>query len=99
MAKVDVRLVGLFVFGVSLVIAEPPLPGLAAGKIGAVASHSVLASANSKTAPTISSETSTLSDVDELVTAAIADARLPGCVVAFGRHDRVLFQKAYGLRE
>jgi uncharacterized protein YbbC (DUF1343 family) len=40
-----------------------------------------------------------LSDgVDGLVADAIAQGKLPGCVVAIGNVDRVLFEKAYGSR-
>jgi 1-acyl-sn-glycerol-3-phosphate acyltransferase len=36
--------------------------------------------------------------VDDLVAAAIAEQKLPGCVVTVGRREGVLFQKAYGVR-
>ncbi|HKQ69861.1 MAG TPA: serine hydrolase [Polyangiaceae bacterium] len=36
--------------------------------------------------------------IDDWVATAIAEAKLPGCVVTIGRRDRVLFQKAYGFR-
>jgi uncharacterized protein YbbC (DUF1343 family) len=36
--------------------------------------------------------------IDALVTAAIAEHKLPGCVVAVGRGSGVLFQRAYGQR-
>src|SRR5688572_26738327 len=37
--------------------------------------------------------------IDDAVAAALADNKLPGCVVTIGRHDRVVFQKAYGMRQ
>lgn len=39
-----------------------------------------------------------LPEVDALVTAAIAQHKLPGCVIAIGRRGGVLFQRAYGDR-
>lgn len=37
-----------------------------------------------------------LGRVDTLITEAIEAGNLPGCVFCFGRHDRVLWQRAYG---
>jgi uncharacterized protein YbbC (DUF1343 family)/CubicO group peptidase (beta-lactamase class C family) len=37
--------------------------------------------------------------IDDAVAASLADNKLPGCVVTIGRRDRVLFQKAYGMRQ
>jgi CubicO group peptidase (beta-lactamase class C family) len=37
--------------------------------------------------------------IDDAVAAALADNKLPGCVVTIGRRDRVIFQKAYGMRQ
>jgi uncharacterized protein YbbC (DUF1343 family) len=37
--------------------------------------------------------------IDAAVEEAIANQSLPGAVVAIGRHDRVLFRRAYGFRE
>lgn len=39
-----------------------------------------------------------LQGIDDLVTQAIGDAKLPGAVVLVGRGDRILFHKAYGNR-
>ncbi len=36
--------------------------------------------------------------IDAAVQAALAAGKLPGCVVVVGRHDDVLFQRAYGAR-
>jgi len=36
--------------------------------------------------------------VDELVDRALGEGKLPGCVVVVGRHDQLLFHKAYGAR-
>jgi uncharacterized protein YbbC (DUF1343 family) len=38
-------------------------------------------------------------NIDDAVAASLADNKLPGCVVTIGRRDRVLFQKAYGMRQ
>jgi uncharacterized protein YbbC (DUF1343 family) len=37
--------------------------------------------------------------IDAAVAAAIADRKVPGAVVVVGRHDRVLFKRAYGSRQ
>src|SRR5258708_24790368 len=39
-----------------------------------------------------------LAAVDDLVAVALAEGKLPGCVVVVGQHDRVLLHKAYGMR-
>jgi CubicO group peptidase (beta-lactamase class C family) len=36
--------------------------------------------------------------IDALVQAALDEGKMPGCVVVVGRHDEVLFEKAYGAR-
>jgi uncharacterized protein YbbC (DUF1343 family) len=36
--------------------------------------------------------------IDAVVRAAINEAKMPGCVVVVGRHDEVLFERAYGSR-
>jgi uncharacterized protein YbbC (DUF1343 family) len=36
--------------------------------------------------------------IDEVVDEALHDGKLPGCVVVVGRHDRVVFRRAYGMR-
>lgn len=37
--------------------------------------------------------------IDEIVSEAIAEQKMPGCVICFGRHDRVVFMRAYGQRQ
>jgi uncharacterized protein YbbC (DUF1343 family) len=39
-----------------------------------------------------------LSAVGEAIGDAITDRKIPGCVVAIGRHDGILFEHAYGVR-
>ncbi len=39
-----------------------------------------------------------LAAIDDLVARALAAGKLPGCVVAIGRHDSILFERAYGSR-
>jgi uncharacterized protein YbbC (DUF1343 family)/CubicO group peptidase (beta-lactamase class C family) len=39
-----------------------------------------------------------LARIDDVVAEALAQQKLPGCVVAIGRHDGVKFLKAYGAR-
>lgn len=36
--------------------------------------------------------------IDKAIEAAIAESKLPGCVVIVGRHDDILFERAYGSR-
>ncbi len=59
-------------------------------------------------APAVGAETVTPPEVDwgarfaavgDAVGEAITEHKIPGCVVAIGRHDGILFQRAYGLRE
>lgn len=38
------------------------------------------------------------SPIDAAVNAALAEGKMPGCVITVGRHDGVLFQRAYGAR-
>lgn len=38
------------------------------------------------------------SAIDPIVESAIASGKMPGCVVVVGRHDEILFEKAYGSR-
>jgi uncharacterized protein YbbC (DUF1343 family)/CubicO group peptidase (beta-lactamase class C family) len=38
------------------------------------------------------------SEIDALLTKAIAEAKLPGAVIVIGKHDGVLFERAYGKR-
>ncbi len=40
----------------------------------------------------------TATGIDDAVATALAAHKLPGCVVVVGRHDRVLFERAYGSR-
>ncbi|MEO7113915.1 MAG: exo-beta-N-acetylmuramidase NamZ domain-containing protein [Polyangiaceae bacterium] len=40
-----------------------------------------------------------IAKIDEAVEQAIAEAKIPGCVVAIGRRDSVLVEKAYGDRQ
>ncbi len=37
--------------------------------------------------------------IDELVAHALADGKMPGCVITIARHGKICFQKAYGHRE
>ena len=39
-----------------------------------------------------------LAAINDVVGDAITDGKIPGCVVAIGRHDGVLFERAYGSR-
>ena len=40
-----------------------------------------------------------LESLDALIAEAISEGKMPGCVVCFGRHDRVAFLRAYGQRQ
>src|SRR4051812_22524234 len=37
--------------------------------------------------------------IDAAVSEAIEQGKMPGCVVVVGRHDEILFERAYGSRE
>ena len=39
-----------------------------------------------------------LAAINEVVGDAITEGKIPGCVVAIGRHDGLLFERAYGSR-
>ncbi len=100
----DVRLMSLLVLGGSLVIGDPA-PALPRGGLHPMAPVLSLLGKSDTSTWTGLAATGTrtprteLPAIDELVAAALAEAKLPGCVVTIGRHDRVLFQKAYGMRE
>jgi uncharacterized protein YbbC (DUF1343 family) len=71
-------------------VSNPPLPG-------------IVADAGAHDASTDASALTPLSDprfgaIDALVTQAIAESKLPGCVVVIGRKDEVLLRRAWGQR-
>ncbi|MDF2697073.1 MAG: hypothetical protein K0S65_5456, partial [Labilithrix sp.] len=71
----------------SAVIPAPPGDaGLALGPIDA------------GTAPMIDEDLAPWAPIDAVVQSAIEGAKMPGCVVVVGRHDDVLFERAYGSR-
>jgi uncharacterized protein YbbC (DUF1343 family) len=77
--------------------ASGPIPSSASGALAAPAS----ASASSKTAAPGPADDGVLSEaaIDAAVADAIANQSIPGAVVLIGRHDRVVFRRAYGFRE
>src|SRR4051812_49797186 len=94
------RLVALLVLAASLVVADPPsaLPHAVARR-GSSAARVTLASVDApRDGAGAPRADPTLADIDTLVAAAIAESKLPGCVVTIGRRDRILFRKVYGLR-
>jgi uncharacterized protein YbbC (DUF1343 family)/CubicO group peptidase (beta-lactamase class C family) len=107
----DVRLAALLVLGGSLVVRDPapmvrsPEHGAPAVALSAVVGVTapiaqvaepvlVPALGSTEIAPAVF-----VKGIDDAVAAALADNKLPGCVVTIGRHDRVVFQKAYGMRQ
>jgi uncharacterized protein YbbC (DUF1343 family) len=47
---------------------------------------------------TIAAVDDAFASIDAAVTRAIDDGKMPGCVVLIGRHDEVLFRRAYGAK-
>jgi uncharacterized protein YbbC (DUF1343 family) len=96
----DVRLLALVVLAASLVIADPlaALPHVGMARRVGAASRGAVGSADMRDPAGAARAEPTLADIDTLVAAAIAEAKLPGCVVTIGRRDRILFRKTYGLR-
>jgi uncharacterized protein YbbC (DUF1343 family)/CubicO group peptidase (beta-lactamase class C family) len=107
----DARLTALLVLGASLVMREP---GPVAANPGQGPVHHGLASIKTTPAailPVVDTAAgaadgvlevtpaAAVQSIDDAVAAAIADNKLPGCVVTIGRRDRILFQKAYGNRQ
>src|SRR5262245_22527921 len=101
MAPTDARLLALLVFAASLVVADPPsaLPHAATARRGSLSSRALAPADTARDGAPGARAEPTLTDIDSLVAAAIAEAKLPGCVVTIGRRDRILFRKVYGLRE
>jgi uncharacterized protein YbbC (DUF1343 family)/CubicO group peptidase (beta-lactamase class C family) len=99
-APTDVRLLALLVLAASLVVADPPtaLPHVGTARRGTT-SRTATAPIDPRDPAAVPRAEPTLADIDNLVAAAIAEAKLPGCVVTIGRRDRILFRKVYGLRE
>ncbi len=107
----DVRLAALLVLGASLVVGDPaPLgrrsePAFTAnGVLSSVGTPAPLGGVvNAALMPPSgaveSAPAAAVKSIDDAVAAALADNKLPGCVVTIGRRDRVLFQKAYGMRQ
>ncbi len=67
-----------------------PLSGLLSGPVARAAQVDETALREAGFAP------ERLERIDTLITEAIEAGNLPGCVFCFGRHDRVLWQRAYG---
>jgi uncharacterized protein YbbC (DUF1343 family) len=77
--------------------ASRPIPSSNSVALAAPAS----ASASSQTATPGPADSGVLSEaaIDAAVADAIANQSVPGAVVLIGRHDRVVFRRAYGFRE
>src|SRR5437879_5947755 len=99
MAPTDIRMLALLVLAASLVVADPQTALPRAARWGGTRARAAFAALDPPEPAPISHLEPTLDDIDPLVAAAIAESKLPGCVVTIGRRDRILFRKAYGLRE
>jgi uncharacterized protein YbbC (DUF1343 family)/CubicO group peptidase (beta-lactamase class C family) len=100
MAPTDVRLLSILMLAASLVVADPQaaLPHAGTSRWSGSRARAVLGPLDPGPSETPRHEPS-LDDIDPLIAAAIAENKLPGCVLTIGRRDRILFRKAYGLRE
>ncbi|HMI89466.1 MAG TPA: exo-beta-N-acetylmuramidase NamZ domain-containing protein [Polyangiaceae bacterium] len=106
----DVRLAALVVLGASLVLRDPA-PVVRSADTAAGTTRSIAATLQASFAPVVDlapiqktgaaepTPSAVVKGIDDAVAAALADNKLPGCVVTIGRRDRVLFQKAYGMRQ
>jgi SSS family transporter len=72
----------------SLIFRKQSLPGIATAALLLVL-----------TATGIAQKTPDFSPVDRLLSEAIASTKLPGAVVVIGHNDRIVFERAYGLRK
>jgi uncharacterized protein YbbC (DUF1343 family)/CubicO group peptidase (beta-lactamase class C family) len=102
LAPTDLRLVALLFLSASLITSDPPPlspRGLAARHHSQTRDRALVGSSGEPAEGADKQGPGGLGSIDGLVASAIAENKLPGCVVTIGRHDRVLFQKAYGLRE
>jgi uncharacterized protein YbbC (DUF1343 family) len=80
----------------------PPRPEALAPPAGVVLSTPPAGAAPRSPAAAVSSLAATPSlqipEIDRLVETALADAKMPGCVIVIGRSSGILFHKAYGQR-
>ncbi|NLX99774.1 MAG: DUF1343 domain-containing protein [Rhodopirellula sp.] len=63
-----------------------------------------IAAATDTTLPTatpkeVNVDSGRLAEIDRIVADGMAAGEMPGCVVTIGRHGKIAFQKAYGLRQ
>src|SRR5258706_2906491 len=100
-APTDIRMLALMVLAASLVVADPQaaLPRAGGARWGGTRARATFGALDPPESAKVSHLEPTLDDIDPLVAAAIAESKLPGCVVTIGRRDRTPFRKAYGSRE
>jgi uncharacterized protein YbbC (DUF1343 family) len=98
-ASPDWRVIALMAFAASLVSEPDSYRGAPAAR-ASVKGSSPQGSTDVWARPlgSLSAITARLGQIDDLVNGALAEGKLPGCVVVIGQHDRVLFHKAYGKR-
>ncbi|MBX3207479.1 MAG: DUF1343 domain-containing protein [Labilithrix sp.] len=77
--------------------ATPPVAALDAGPPREAPSDVAPADGGSSAA-TVDDDALRWAPIDAVVRAAIDGAKMPGCMVVVGRHDDVLFERAYGSR-
>jgi uncharacterized protein YbbC (DUF1343 family)/CubicO group peptidase (beta-lactamase class C family) len=107
----DVRFLALLVLGGSLIVRGPRPLASSVGPATAHAGTPPLTHVQAAVVPVVDATVGSVAvaaeitppavvkGIDDAVAASIADNKLPGCVVTIGRRDRVLFQKAYGMRQ
>src|SRR5689334_18472130 len=95
--RTDWRVLALMAFSASLLSGPDSFRGAPAARAsvrGSTASPEFWA----RSLETPAAIAEQLATIDDLVAGALDEGKLPGCVVVIGRHDRVLFHKAYGKR-
>jgi uncharacterized protein YbbC (DUF1343 family) len=74
----------------------PTTPAAIAFDAGAVAEPIEAGPVAVATPLVIDEDMARWSPIDKVVEAALGEAKMPGCVVVVGRHDEVMFERAYG---
>jgi uncharacterized protein YbbC (DUF1343 family)/CubicO group peptidase (beta-lactamase class C family) len=95
----DWRVIALMAFAASLLSGPDSFRGAPAARASVRGAPSgVTTEVWSRPMGDLAKITEQLGRIDDLVSSALTDGKLPGCVVVIGQHDRVLFHKAYGKR-
>src|SRR5262245_10565593 len=95
----------VMVFGLSFAFCQASRPPMPSAKAPHPISDAMATSPSindAGDAPTLAidklDEGGAATPIDPVVQAAIDAGKMPGCIVLYGRHDEILFQRAYGSR-